>query len=179
MTRKACATIWATGWLLAAFAMGVDADEKKVKPEEPVKKVKPAEPIARQADHAAAGRRYPNLGTIYTRHGLPESSGDQLVKKFAKGDVRKLLSHANFANFKGDELNLFTNVKTDSFKIYGATVYSHVFENIGLDEHDPFATGMANLENHFVAGNDSPEFDRARFLYVYQVVNDRGLDARL
>lgn len=68
-------------------------------------------------------------------------------------------------------------------KIIGGTVYFSVFEraNLGADG-DPLGTGLGNLEEMFsegysFQGSFSPHLDsRGRYLYLYQIVNDRGLD---
>jgi hypothetical protein len=95
----------------------------------------------------------------YTRPGKPET------KKGAQGAIVPLVQWQ--AKYTG--------------KIIGGTVYFAVYERTGT-EGDPWGTGMANLEGNFVEGKSfnntfSPALDtKARFLYLYQVVNDRGLD---
>jgi hypothetical protein len=60
----------------------------------------------------------------------------------------------------------------------GATVYFKVFELSNLDESDPWGTGLTNLDRLFVPGQASrgrnaEKLDTsARYLYLYQVVND-------
>ena len=77
----------------------------------------------------------------------------------------------------------FTGANVQKFKIMGGTVYFAVFKNTGVAEGDTFATGMANLDTRFQSGRSyrdtvSPRFDRkAKYLYLYQVVNDRNLGA--
>lgn len=62
--------------------------------------------------------------------------------------------------------------------VIGATVYFAVFRNTG---DDTFAKEVGEYFSLFVEGRSfentfSPEFDRkAKYLYVYQIVNDRGL----
>jgi hypothetical protein len=65
----------------------------------------------------------------------------------------------------------------------GGTVYFAVFERTGYGaDGDVFGTGRAGIDDLFKEGRStsgafSPAFDAsARFLYLYQVVNDRGLD---
>jgi hypothetical protein len=71
------------------------------------------------------------------------------------------------------------------FKIMGGTVYFAVFKNSGVVEGDTFGTGMANFDAKFEAGRSfkdsmSPQYDKkARYLYLYQIVNDRNLDPRI
>lgn len=65
--------------------------------------------------------------------------------------------------------------------LIGATVYFAVFKGTGADE-DVFGAELAPFAEVFVEGRSfentiSPQFDRkAKYLYLYQVVNDRGLD---
>jgi len=79
----------------------------------------------------------------------------------------------------------FVGASTQKFKVMGATVYFSVFRNTGTVEGDTFGTGMANIDRKFEMGRSfkdsmSPRFDRsAKYLYLYQIVNDRNLDARV
>lgn len=79
----------------------------------------------------------------------------------------------------------FAGEGVQKFKIMGGTVYFAVFKNTGLVEGDTFGTGMANIDTKFEAGRSfrdtmSPRYDRkAKYLYLYQVVNDRTLDPRV
>src|SRR6266404_5694044 len=79
----------------------------------------------------------------------------------------------------------FTGEGVQKFKIMGGTVYFAVFKNTGTVEGDTFGTGMANFDAKFEAGRSfrdtmSPRYDRkAKYLYLYQVVNDRNLDPRV
>jgi hypothetical protein len=73
------------------------------------------------------------------------------------------------------------NVK--KFKFLGATIYYAVFKNMGEDG-DTFGTGMEDFDRRFDAGRNfddhhSPRFDnKAKYLYLYQIVNDRFLTPR-
>lgn len=84
-------------------------------------------------------------------------------------------------------------------RVLGATVYFAVYDRLGgrerpegfersygtdrreTAENDTWDTGLANVDTRFVAGKNytgsySPQLDtRARYLYVYQVVNDRNI----
>ena len=69
--------------------------------------------------------------------------------------------------------------------IMGGTIYSVVFKNTGdLETNDVFGTGFKDFDDSFREGlgykrNMSPRLDRkAKYLYLYQVVNDRGFDPR-
>lgn len=79
----------------------------------------------------------------------------------------------------------FTDAKMAKFKIMGGTVYFVVFKNTGLFEGDTFNTGLANFDGRFETGRShrdtmSPGIDRkAKYLYLYQIVNDRSLDSRV
>jgi hypothetical protein len=79
----------------------------------------------------------------------------------------------------------FAGAELQKFKIMGATVYFSVFRNVGEIAGDTFGTGLANFDSKFEAGRSfkdsmSPRFDRkAKYLYLYQIVNDRNLDPRL
>ncbi|HZZ81909.1 MAG TPA: hypothetical protein VFE62_25645, partial [Gemmataceae bacterium] len=76
-------------------------------------------------------------------------------------------------------------VKLKSFPIMGGTVYYAVFENVGT-VGDVFGTGMAGFDQQFTStygpNDDSPSYHKSgklsRYLYLYQVVNDRGFDPR-
>ena len=69
-------------------------------------------------------------------------------------------------------------------KILGGSVYFAVFRNMGAlaKDGDTFGTGMKNFDKKFSGGNGfqfSPGFDStAQYLYLYQIVNGRGLDGR-
>ena len=64
----------------------------------------------------------------------------------------------------------------------GATVYFAVLELIHPDDGDAWGSGYKDFNSSFVAGVDvngaaSPALDtKSRFLYLYQVVNDRGTE---
>ena len=78
----------------------------------------------------------------------------------------------------------FANKDTKKFKVLGATIYFTVFKNMG-DDGDTFGTGMPDFDRRFDAGRNfedaySPRFDKkAKFLYVYQIVNDRFLNPQV
>jgi hypothetical protein len=65
-------------------------------------------------------------------------------------------------------------------KLIGATIYFVVLQRTG-DADDTWGTGMAGFDGKFVEGknyknNFSPALDTlAQYLYLYQVINDRGL----
>lgn len=71
------------------------------------------------------------------------------------------------------------------FKVLGATIYFCVFKNTGAEDGDTFGTGMADFDRRFDAGRSfteaySPRFDKkARYLYLYQIVNDRFLNPQI
>lgn len=96
----------------------------------------------------------------YTRPGYPEDKVD------AKGNIRPV---AWDDDFKG--------------KLIGGTVYFMVLERKGTPG-DTWGTGLANCDARFLEGKSftnsySPALDKqARYLYLYQIVNDRGLDPR-
>src|SRR5438105_2094745 len=64
--------------------------------------------------------------------------------------------------------------------VIGGTIFWMVLENTG-SESDPWGTGITKFTESFREGKDfqnrfSPALDsNAKYLYVYQVVNDRGL----
>lgn len=84
-----------------------------------------------------------------------------------------------------DEVNedgtIIRMVHSGKYKGFGGTIYWIVLRLTGV-EGDSWGTGINNFNNSFVAGHDfndnySPGLDtQAKFLYLYQVVNDRGLD---
>ncbi|HYV37165.1 MAG TPA: hypothetical protein VE988_15775 [Gemmataceae bacterium] len=105
----------------------------------------------------------PKLSTLiragYTRPGSP---GDFIKEG-------KVLAVAWDDDYKG--------------RYMGGTVYFAVYERTGFgNPGDAFGTGYAGIDEMFkegraVNGQYSPGFDTtAKYLYVYQVVNDRGLD---
>jgi len=118
---------------------------------------------AKKEDKPAAARPAIEVAG-YTRPGNPDdkfTADNQLIRR---------------VTFEGE-------VKT--FKIMGGTVYFAVFKNTGLIDGDTFSTGLANFDAKFEAGRSfrdsmSPRFDRkAKYLYLYQVVNDRNIDPRI
>ena len=62
----------------------------------------------------------------------------------------------------------------------GGTVYFTVLERKGTDKNDPWGGGLGDLAGKFrrgvdFAGASSPVLDTAaKYLYLYQVINDRG-----
>ena len=75
-------------------------------------------------------------------------------------------------------------LKAGKLPILGGTVYYAVLENLYRDG-DTFGTGLPDFDRRFnygrssVSGYDSPAFKKdAKYLYLYQVVNDRTLDPR-
>jgi hypothetical protein len=168
------------GMCLALTAQAQE-QEKKAQPEQ----VKPAQGEAKagkdkdgkdkdgKADDAR--RRLRNVVRLgYTR---PSNVDDKV-----KGD--KVIPVA-FTDHKG--------------KIIAGTVYFTVLERAdrvrdrdrdrdadgdrdGLDPGDTWGTGLSSFDSHFVAGRNfeggvSPRLDtRARYIYLYQLVNDPGLD---
>ncbi len=61
----------------------------------------------------------------------------------------------------------------------GATVYFQVYDRAGGKEGDPWDTGIKDIEGYFVSGRRSGKEDStsrldttARYLYLYQVMND-------
>ncbi len=101
----------------------------------------------------------------YTRPGNPDD------KFTGEGELIRQLG------FEGEGVK--------KFKIMGGTVYFAVFKNTGLVEGDTFGTGMASFDAKFEAGRSfqdsmSPRYDKnAKYLYLYQIVNDRNLDPRI
>lgn len=78
----------------------------------------------------------------------------------------------------------FGDANMKKFKILGATIYFAVFKNMG-EEGDTFGTGMPHFDRRFDAGRSfkdaySPRFDKkAKYLYLYQIVNDRFLNPHI
>ena len=76
-------------------------------------------------------------------------------------------------------------VAADDKKAIGGTVYFRVYDLAEGQNTDTWGTGYKDLEKMFQpglesTGRHSPALDRtARFLYVYQIVNDRGTPARI
>lgn len=70
-----------------------------------------------------------------------------------------------------------------AIKMMGGTIYFAVFHLRTADDAngDSFGTGRAGFDSAFRAAADSPmnKLDRkAQYLYLYQFVNDRGIDPR-
>jgi hypothetical protein len=67
-------------------------------------------------------------------------------------------------------------------KILGGTLYFAVLQRKPGSEDDPWATGITDFVDRFTEGRSfkntySPALDtKANYLYLYMVVNDRGLD---
>lgn len=118
-------------------------------------------PVPQPAAEPAAGNKARTpLRSGYTRPGNPpdemEPSGKIRPIAYVGGSVKKVI---------------------------GGTVYFSVFERVGLaSDGDAWGTGLGNLNEMFVEGQSfrggfSPHLDtRGRYLYLYQLVNDRGLD---
>jgi hypothetical protein len=106
------------------------------------------------------GRRRAIVVSGYTRPGWPD---DRM-----EADREIILSRQE--GFKG--------------RIMGGTVYFAVFERNEFNpDGDKYGTGVSGLDDNFVEGRSttgrySPAFEGkgAKYLYVYQVVNDRGQD---
>lgn len=69
----------------------------------------------------------------------------------------------------------------------GGTIYYAVYQlpSDNVDAFDPYRTGLADLATHFVPGSGTgsksptslvPSKNLPKYLYLYEVVNDRGLD---
>jgi MYXO-CTERM domain-containing protein len=139
-----------------SMGMTAGAQEKEKKPE-------PAKPAVGQAKNAKPdGPQYRLKNVVrlgYTRPGTP----DDVTRK---GEVVAIA----FTDYKG--------------KILGGTVYFMVLERVGSDQGmgDSWGTGMADFDSRFVPGRNfdggvSPRLDsKAKYLYLYQLINDRGLD---
>jgi hypothetical protein len=72
-------------------------------------------------------------------------------------------------------------VDKGSYRAFGATVYFAVYRKVGTPTvGDSWGTGRTDIDSNFVPGDSyrstvSPALDTtAQFLYIYQVVNDRG-----
>jgi hypothetical protein len=149
-TREVLLASAAAFGLFAFLALGSNAQEAKNKEKD-------------QDDKAA--RRSSIEVSGYTRPGSPDD------KFNSEGELIRQLG------FEGEGVK--------KFKIMGGTVYFAVFKNTGLVEGDSFGTGMANFDGKFEAGRSfkdsmSPRYDKtAKYLYLYQVVNDRNLDPRI
>jgi hypothetical protein len=104
----------------------------------------------------------PPRSLLRAGYSRPGSPGDQLKDG-------KLIPQALNPDLKG--------------KLLGATVYYAVFERVG-GETDTWGTGMADFNKQFATGKDSKDKapasldTKARYLYLYQIVNDRGMDPR-
>jgi len=109
---------------------------------------------AAKADGASRLRSAVRLG--YTRPGSPSD------EKTNDGKIRRV---AWDPAFRGE--------------LIGGTIYFMVLE-LTTAEGDAWGTGIRNFNDSFVEGRDnddrsSPNLDtKARYLYLYQVVNDRG-----
>jgi hypothetical protein len=64
-------------------------------------------------------------------------------------------------------------------KEIGGTIYFMVLDRAKGTDTDPWGTGLKDFSTRFLASRDTPngKLDtRARYLYLYQVVNDSGAD---
>lgn len=117
-----------------------------------------AQETTKDRDRTSGARNVVRVG--YTRPGYPADRIDE------KGNMRPV---AWDDDYKG--------------KLIGGTVYFMVLERKG-SSGDTWATTLANFDSRFVEGKSfnntySPSLDtQAKYLYLYQVVNDRGLDPR-
>jgi hypothetical protein len=158
--RFRAAKIYVLVWLLAvvsfAPALALTPGDKKDPEKIPDPDAELKAPRPPGGEDATPGRYFVRAG--YTRPGQPET-------KYRNG--KRVALAVWQQEFQG--------------KIIGGTVYFAVFERVGT-EGDSWGTGMANFDSTFANGRSftdkfSPELDsRARYLYLYQVVNDRGLD---
>jgi hypothetical protein len=155
---------------LAAFlglSLGISASAQEKDKKEAPAPVKPAMDAGKDAKDAKAdGPQYRLKNAVmmgYTRPGSP----DDTIKN------GKVVPAA------------FTDTKD---KILGGTVYFMVLERVGggavadRDAGDTWGTGMGDFDGRFTPGRNfdggvSPRLDtKAKYLYLYQIVNDRGLE---
>lgn len=79
---------------------------------------------------------------------------------------------------EGGKIRFVADDKEAAKPALGGTVYAQVLK-LAPSANDPWSTGIANFTGHFQAGVDfngtsSPALDTsAKYLYLYQVVNDR------
>src|SRR6516165_3046787 len=114
-----------------------------------------------------------------------EAKKDKVVEE--KAETRRASVEVNGYTRPGNPDDKFgvEGEGVKKFKIMGGTVYFAVFKNTGLVEGDTFGTGMASFDAKFEAGRSfqdsmSPRYDKnAKYLYLYQIVNDRNLDPRI
>jgi hypothetical protein len=135
------------------------APEPAKKPTEGVKKagLELDEGAANAVDEAGRARSIVRSG--YTRPGNPPD------RRTEKGTIK----HVDFE---------------PGYKGIGGTIYFMVLKLHADEEHegDNWGTGVRNFNSSFVQGLDvdqtfSPALDtRAKYLYLYQVVNDRGME---
>jgi hypothetical protein len=125
--------------------------------------------VGQDDDLAVSRRRYKKPKTVrlgYTRPGVPDDY-------YRDG---KLISRVWEPKKVGE-------------RIIGGTVYFAVFEQLhlehtdtGVEENDTYGVGISSWDKKFAPGRAtngsySPAFDtKARYLYLYMVVNDRGLN---
>jgi hypothetical protein len=122
--------------------------------------VKDKEPGKEEQFETPRGKKGSLIVAGYTRPGTPNDT-------FKDG---KVIPVAWDDDYKG--------------RILGGSVYFAVYEQTGFetDTGDVFGTGMVGIDNLFREGRStdgtySRMFDtRAKYLYLYMVVNDRGLD---
>lgn len=108
-----------------------------------------------EAIQVRGGRSFVREG--YTRPGNPQDGVS------SKGQIKRMAFEVGYRGI-------------------GGTVYFAVLRLSGI-EGDAWNTGLAGFDNSFIPGIDtddatsSPPLDtRARYLYLYQVVNDRGVE---
>jgi hypothetical protein len=134
--------------------MGVTSSAQDKKDKQPVK-----EPEKTGKDEKRPWKLKSVVRAGYTRPGTPD---DTLNKD---GTVRPAA----------------LNPDDPKARFLGGTIYFVVLERTGADG-DTWGTGVGNFNNRFVEGkntkdNFSPTLDtQAKYLYLYQIVNDRGLD---
>jgi len=117
------------------------------------------DPVEKAPAEVGAGKNLQPIKMGYTRPGYP----NDVIKD---GTV---IPVASDEAYKG--------------RMIGGSIYFAVYQRVASPAAgDTFGTGIANFDDMFregtgINGGFSPAFDTsARYLYVYQVVNDRGLD---
>lgn len=128
-----------------------------------------------------------NAQVVKDQDKAPDKKAD--AAPYSRGLMRDWAGHARLGNpsdqrSKDGKLTPVGYSDTEKLKkltILGGNTYFGVFENIGL-EGDTFGTGMPGFDAQFrITEGDSPRRTldkKAKYLYLYQVVNDRGFDPR-
>src|SRR5262249_9458603 len=116
------------------------------------------------------------LGTLLVASGPVEAQEESLPKSVIRSGYVQM---GNPPDTRTDQGGIHRTAFEAQYKGFGGTVYYMVLQR-GSDAKDPWGLGAQDLSELFVPGSGaesakSPALDnKAKYLYLYQIVNDRG-----